>query len=122
MRHYIQDYVEALPLLQEVLLPFSVTEKGLIAYKNAETLLRQKVPQYVEEVEGLAAGAKVPFKSVFLLNMNCPKGVSEKGCSTIIIPRPDGKGPILGHNEDGPPESNGRIFMVHVEIPPYENI
>jgi len=120
MRHYIQEYVETLPLLQEVLLPFSETEEGMKAYKNAESLLRQKVPMYVEEVEGMAAGAKVPFKSVFLLNMNCPKGHTEKGCSTIIIPR-EGKGPIFGHNEDGPPESNGKIFMVHIEIPPSEN-
>jgi len=121
MQHYIQDYVSSLPLLQEVLLPYSATEKGEKAYKAAEALLRQKLPQYVEEVEGLAAGAKLPFKSVFLLNMNCPKGVTEKGCSTIIMNRP-GQGPILGHNEDGPPESSGRIFMVHVEIPPSDNL
>jgi len=118
MRHYIEDYVSSLPLLNDVLLPFSETDEGLKAYNRTENLLRQMVPQYVEEVEGLAAGAKQAFKSVFLLNLNCPKGVSEKGCSTIIIPRPGGQGPILGHNEDGPPESYGKIFMVHVEIPP----
>jgi len=120
MRHYISDYVSSLPLLNSVLLPYSSTPAGMAAYTQTENMLRQLLPQYVEEVEGLAAGAKQDFKSVFLLNLNCPKGVSEKGCSTVIIPRP-GKAPLLGHNEDGPPESRDRIFMVHVNIPPSDN-
>jgi len=120
MRHYISEYVSTLPLLNSVLLPYSNTPAGQAAYIHTETLLRQLLPQYVEEVEGLAAGAKQDFKAVFLLNLNCPKGVSEKGCSTVMIPR-EGKGPLLGHNEDGPPESRGRIFMVHVDIPPTVN-
>ena len=120
MRHYISEYVSTLPLLNSVLLPYSTTPAGLAAYTHTEALLRQLLPQYVEEVEGLAAGAKQDFKAVFLLNLNCPKGVSEKGCSTVMIPR-EGKAPLLGHNEDGPPESKGRIFMVHVDIPPSDN-
>jgi len=119
MRYYIEEYVATLPLLQNVLLPFSETEAGRQAYKRTENLLRQMVPEYVEEVEGLAAGAKLPLKSIFLLNMNCPKGSTEKGCTTIMIPRTEEKlGPLFGHNEDGPPESFGKIFMIHVEIPP----
>jgi len=117
MRNYIEEYVLTFPLLNDVLLPYSETEKGMKAFKRTENLLRQMLPQYVEEVEGLAAGSKLPFKSVFLLNMNCPKVATEKGCSTIVVPRA-GQGPIFGHNEDGSPESFGRIFMVHVEIPP----
>ena len=35
---------------------------------------RERCPQYLAEVEGLAAGSGLPFKTIIMLNINCPTG------------------------------------------------
>ena len=36
------------------------------------------LPHYVQEVEGMAEGAGLPFKTVMMLNISCPPGMGGK--------------------------------------------
>ena len=42
--------------------------------------------------------------------------VLDKGCTTLTVPGTGGPR-VLGHTEDGPPEAEGRMYLVEVEIP-----
>lgn len=74
MRRQINDFVSKSRSLQEVMIPFYSTREGEVLFEKTETLLRSQLPFLVREVEGMAAGADLPFKTVMLLNINMPSG------------------------------------------------
>ena len=74
MRKQINDFVSKSRSLQEVMIPFYNTREGEVLFEKTETLLRAQLPFLVREVEGMAAGADLPFKTLMLLNINMPKG------------------------------------------------
>jgi len=92
-----------------------------------EAAARATFPQFVVELEGMAAGAELDFKTVFAWNcrgdLRLPEEVSARemadatdGCTTLLIPgdQTSGKPAVIAHNEDGAPEFLGGCFWVTV--------
>ncbi|OGK62653.1 hypothetical protein A2334_03225 [Candidatus Roizmanbacteria bacterium RIFOXYB2_FULL_38_10] len=59
-------------------------------------------PQYIDEINGLANGAKIPFEKLWVFH--CIDEVMEKQhierCTSIFLKQENGSGYIVGHNED----------------------
>ena len=73
------------------------------AYQVMLDVLEHDFPYLVEEMRGMAAGAKVEFREIALSNLSAGFGAFVKeneGCSNIIFPQSD-HGPILGKTLDG---------------------
>jgi len=79
-------------------------------------------PHLVKEMEGISAGAGIPFRDIFILNIKAEIGAAimdlkndTPGCSTIHY---SGNGKkFYIHNEDGDESNNGRMFMVKATPP-----
>jgi len=126
MKEKIHEYVESSAYMQNLMIPFYSTREGVMLFEKTERILKEKLPQYILEVEGIADGSGLPYKTIMMLNINCPsgsKGVLDKGCTTLIVPdsKVAGKSKILGHTEDGPPEADQKMFLVEVNIPATES-
>jgi len=83
---------------------------------------RAAFPEFMREVDGIAAGADVPFEQVWL--WNCRGDVAGggdqtrsalAGCTTVLLPGSDAEPGIIGHNEDDQPELNGHCFIARIE-------
>ncbi|XP_046557213.1 uncharacterized protein LOC124266461 isoform X1 [Haliotis rubra] len=105
----IQTYLESSALFKETLLPFYDTREGRDLVETIMTLTEKNFPMYIDEVQGTAQGAGLPYEMLFVNNMlmeiyfgyskNTPRLTREDlGCSTVYINRPDVK--VIGHNED----------------------
>ena len=86
-----------------------------------EAASRAAYPEYVREVEGIAAGAELDFPTIFLWNcrgdLRLPEDASPaaqaeagEGCTTVFLPG------TIGHNEDGAPGFLGECFWVSVTL------
>ena len=121
MKTEISSYLEASRYIQDQLIPFYSSQAGRMMFARTERVVREQLPHYVREVEGLAEGAGQDFKTLMMLNINFPSGdkeILDKGCSSLLVPAGDSTRPsVLGHTEDGPPEARGRMFIMEVEIP-----
>uniref|UniRef100_A0A2C9KS79 Peptidase C45 hydrolase domain-containing protein n=1 Tax=Biomphalaria glabrata TaxID=6526 RepID=A0A2C9KS79_BIOGL len=105
-------------------LPFYETLRGQEYFNTALKVCEMNFPQYIQEIRGLADGAKMPFDHVFKLNLakevrhlsnNLPIAYKEKsGCSDVYLNTPTVK--ILGHNEDCDFEIEKYAYMVSVRI------
>ena len=42
--------------------------------------------------------------------------ILDKGCTTLIVPDATGRCLVMGHNEDGPIESKGCMYLVEAKI------
>jgi len=77
----------------------------------------ESVPQYVEELSGIADGADVPFND--LLVLNCMEAITEDalhtGCTSLAAaPEITADGSLLvGHNEDWLPDDFHSVYLVH---------
>ena len=90
-----------------------------------EAAARAAYPNFVREIEGMAAGAELDFQSLFLWNcrgdLRFPADASAEvraqaaeGCTTVMIAAA-GEGPaVIAHNEDGALELLGHCFWVSV--------
>ena len=56
MKAEIVSYLESSRYLQEQLLPFYSSQAGRLVLEKTEKVVRQQLPLYVTELEGLAAG------------------------------------------------------------------
>ncbi|XP_022904794.2 beta-alanyl-dopamine/carcinine hydrolase [Onthophagus taurus] len=106
-------------------LPTYETESGKEAYENTLAVVKENFPQYIEEIQGIADGAKVPFYKLFLLHMddimpsseqnkNCSCENQLSGCSTICVNTENVQ--ILAHNEDVLSEMLDLFYLVSVHI------
>lgn len=84
-----------------------------------EAAARAAYPDFVREIEGIAAGAELDFATIFLWNCRGDLRLSEtavaaalaeagEGCTTVFLPG------VIGHNEDGAPGFLGKCFWVSV--------
>ena len=125
MKTEISSYLESSQYIQDQLIPFYSSKAGRLMFSRTERVLREQLPHYVREVEGLAEGAEQDFRTMMMLNMNFPSGgkdVLDKGCTSLIVPAGESELPsLLAHTEDGPPEARGKMFMMEVEIPPSQD-
>jgi isopenicillin-N N-acyltransferase-like protein len=75
------------------------------------------LPQYVEELQGIADGAEVDFND--LLVLNCMEAITQDalhtGCTSLAAaPEVTADGSLLiGHNEDWLPDDRDTIYLVH---------
>ena len=74
MKAEIVSYLESSRYLQEQLLPFFSSQAGRQVLEKTEKVVRQQLPLYVRELEGLAAGAGLDFNTIMKLNVNLPTG------------------------------------------------
>lgn len=78
------------------------------------TIVKQYFPQFVEEIQGIAEGANLPFRDLFIHNcMHIPETAN---CSTGIFQFPNKT--FLVHNEDFDPIMKEQIYFVFVELSP----
>ena len=135
MKAEIESYIQRSAYVQEVMIPFYASKAGSQLYERTLATLRAECPQYLAELEGLAAGAEMPFTTIMMLNINCPAGskgdhgimiyhpdtllpaVLDKGCTTLMVPDTLGQCRVLGHTEDGPPGVEDKMSLVEVDIP-----
>jgi len=77
----------------------------------------ESVPQYVEELRGVADGAGLDFND--LLVLNCMEALTEdalhRGCTSLAAaPELTADGSLLvGHNEDWLPEDFESVYLIH---------
>ena len=77
----------------------------------------ESVPQYVEELQGIAEGAGIDFND--LLVLNCIEAITEDalhtGCTSLAAaPEVTADGSLLvGHNEDWLPDDFDTVYLVH---------
>ena len=96
--------------------------RGTERLRALESAARAVWPRYVREMEGIAVGAGVAFETVFLWNCrgDLPESgggrrrASAAGCTTVAIPRRDGRPALVAHNEDDEPELHGHWRIVDV--------
>ncbi len=93
--------------------------------QHLEDAARAAYPRYLQEIEGIAAGANQNFETMFLWNcrgdLRLPDGVSPEtllraasGCTSVMVPATDTTPAIIAHNEDGAAEFLGHCFWVDV--------
>ena len=125
MKTEISSYLETSQYIQDQLIPFYSSEAGRLMFSRTERVLKDQLPQYVREVEGLARGAGQDFRTMMMLNINFPSGgkdILDKGCTSLLVPAGASEQPrVLGHTEDGPPQARGKMFIMEVEIPAGED-
>ena len=79
----------------------------------------ERVPQYVEELRGMADGAELDFND--LLVLNCMEALTEDalhaGCTSLAAaPEVTADGSLLvGHNEDWLPDDFETVYLVHAQ-------
>ena len=74
MKEKIHEYVESSAYMQNLMIPFYSTREGVMLFEKTERILKEKLPQYILEVEGIADGSGLPYKTIMMLNINCPSG------------------------------------------------
>ena len=79
----------------------------------------ESMPQYVEELRGIADGARLDFND--LLVLNCMEAITEdalhRGCTSLAVsPELTTHGALLiGHNEDWLPEDFESVYLIHAQ-------
>ncbi|XP_026276957.1 uncharacterized protein LOC113205509 isoform X2 [Frankliniella occidentalis] len=118
----IQSFLAKATSLNEEYLPAYETDTGRRAYEDTLAAVKKNYPQYVQELQGTADGAKVPFHKLFLLHMDeitpnvvgRPANQGTNGCSTICINHPGQE--YIGHTEDALAETLNHVYLVSAHI------
>jgi predicted choloylglycine hydrolase len=104
--------------LQERILPYDRTVAGEERYQALLKMHRDRFPNYVSELEGVAQGARRPFREVFLINMRGEyRGYlhgRSRGCSDCALLTD--RVALMGHNEDGSPAFAGNLYILHAQV------
>ena len=114
----LRDVVPAIGRFQALMREWRGTDR----LRALESAARAAWPRYVREIEGIADGAGVAFETVFLWNCrgdlpNSGGGrhrASAAGCTTVTVPRREGRPALVAHNEDDEPELHGHCRVVDV--------
>jgi hypothetical protein len=102
--------------LHESRLAYYRSACGQRAYRRALSLHRARVPALVDELEGLAEGASVPFEALFARNLGAGYGATMAdrcGGSTCALLDPQHA--LIGHNLDGDAGERERSYFIRVE-------
>lgn len=78
---------------------------------RSEKLISTYFPEFLEELNGLAAGSAIPLKDILLLgNEETIQNGAANKCTTFAY---DGRqGVVLGHNEDWAPGYEDKLYVV----------
>lgn len=114
----LREVVPAIGRFQALMREWRGTER----LRALEAAARAVRPRYVRELEGIADGAGVAFETVFL--WNCRGDLPESGggtrrggaagCTTVAVPRWEGRSALVAHNEDDEPALHGHCRIVDV--------
>jgi isopenicillin-N N-acyltransferase-like protein len=80
---------------------------------------REHLPQYVDELDGIAEGAGVEFDD--LLVLNCMEAITSDalhlGCTSIAVSAERSKNGhvLVGHNEDWLPDDEENVLLIHAK-------
>lgn len=100
------------------------------AHERAQTLLRhaeRELPQYVEELAGMAEGAGVPFEKLLVPNCGeeilcaAPQGAAESAarpadhCTCLAVAAPGRT--VVGHNEDWIEDDIENMALLSITVP-----
>lgn len=120
----IHRTLDGYPFLREQLLPYHHSTEGQVRYHDLLELNRLCYPDYLDELEGLAQGARRPFEELFLVNLRgeYQEHLRElgRGCFDCALVT-DGAA-LMGHNEDGSPALRGSLYLVRAKVegkPPF---
>lgn len=113
----IQQSLDKHPLLNSAFLPAISRPAGRLRFDRLVDRHRRRCPRYVDELEGIAEGAGVPFEKVFLINLRGEyqryvEDGDDGGCSTGSLLSADAA--AFGHNEDGLALYRDRAYLVRV--------
>jgi len=116
----IKSFLGSFSYFQKELLPAYATDLGRANFDASLATAKERYPQYVREVEGMAEGSGVPLHHLLLLNLDRlvqgpQQGTKpEHGCSTIMC---NNEGQVLlGHTEDALDEVLNHIYLVSATI------
>ncbi|XP_034232953.1 uncharacterized protein LOC117640533 isoform X2 [Thrips palmi] len=117
----IHSFLAASRSLEEYLSVYE-TDAGRRAYEDTLAAVKANFPQYIQELQGTADGAKVPFHKLFLLHMDeitpnvAGRAASQatNGCSTVCVNHPGQE--LLGHTEDALAETLNHVYLVSAHI------
>jgi hypothetical protein len=106
--------------LRETVLPYYATPAGQARYDRLWAMHRERCPDYLAEMEGMAAGAEQPFERLFLMTFRLEFARyraedEDLGCTTVCVA--NGTTALIGHNEDGPAVLADSIALVRVAVP-----
>ncbi len=79
--------------------------------------VREHMPQYIEELEGMAEAAGVDFDDLMVLN--CMEAITSDalhlGCTSLAVSgeRTENGHVLVGHNEDWLPEDEENTYLIH---------
>lgn len=80
-----------------------------------EAAARAAFPRYLREIEGIAAGAGLPFEAIFIWNCrgDLPGAGAEDdpGCTSLLAVADDGQR-LIAHNEDGAGALDGHCALI----------
>ena len=114
----IHRTLDGYPFLWEQLLPYHHSTEGQVRYHDLLELNRLCYPDYVNELEGLAQGARRPFEELFLVNLRgeYQEHLRElgRGCFDCALVT-DGAA-LVGHNEDGSTAFQGSLYLVQAQV------
>ncbi|KAI8507365.1 hypothetical protein Bbelb_147450 [Branchiostoma belcheri] len=124
----IQDALSCYEPFKEVISSLDTSE-GRRVYAGYLKAAKTAYPNYVEELEGMAEGAQVPFERLFivnyeyeilLLNMKKKEEKEEgsKGCSTVFLNYRGGPR-VLAHNKDTYNKAGEHDCFVAAHVEPY---
>lgn len=109
----LRDY----PFLQKIL-AYHRTPEGQSRYRALLDVNRERYPDYLDELEGLARGADLPFEELLLANLRGEyRGYLDKGgqgCFDCAIVTQNAA--LLGHNEDGAAAFRDSLYVVHAQV------
>ncbi|XP_027849361.2 uncharacterized protein LOC114128947 [Aphis gossypii] len=123
----IKEYVRLYEPLQSEFLPMYAQPEGKEIYEESLKSTQKYFPQYVNELQGLADGAEVPFHVLFLMALDdtLPKNLNASskdkgpiGCTSLIINQPNAQ--LLGHTEDALSETTNNYYIVAAHVLPDE--
>lgn len=97
------------------------SERERVARHEASPLLqrvlattRRLLPEPVMELETMADGAGIPAEELLALNLRGDVGYARDGCSELAVM--SRSGPLLAHNEDGPPIHEGDCVFLTLQV------
>ncbi|OQV12691.1 hypothetical protein BV898_13012 [Hypsibius exemplaris] len=121
MKEHIQMFYAGFAPMHQKFLPFIKTEKGGRIFEGYLGVVRQELPQYLEEIRGLSDGSGVPFEQIFLMHIRSEISLilrqghyETPACTTVFVNRDDAE--IVGHNEDNDPGMKAHSYIVAAEI------
>lgn len=94
-------------------------EQAILHARKYLPFAEESLPQYVQELKGIADGAGVDFND--LLVLNCIEAITEDalhaGCTSLAAaPEVTADGSLLvGHNEDWLPDDMDNVYLVHAK-------